>query len=317
MVDPTTKDIPVFSITRRRTTLKNRFRWLAVMFAGLMLIAAGCSSSDTDSNPLIPGNNNDANFQFIEEEVVSEQAFEGIELSLDLAGELIDSIPGAAPTRKRFYAEPAIENGTLVIESYSYSFQNNWHVFQVSGYVAIDFPVDTLDLTGIDSIQIMTDGVPQQVPDDFVNSFAFNAHFDVWSRTSSDSISADHQVTATLIDTSLIGIDADLGENIHFTRSDSLGSCDVDLANTFQATDIVMDFEGSGCPQSGTIVITTAVQFDCQGNQQNPWSLSLDGVWTITGTYDGQNENFTFTDGTNVWSASEPCGGSSPISSIF
>jgi len=149
----------------------NRFRWLATIFAGLMLIAAGCSSSDSDSNPLIPGNTNDANFQFVEEEVISNQAFEGIELSLDLSGELIDSIPGAIPVRGRFYAEPAIENGEIVIQSYSYSYQNDWHVFQISGFVAIDFPVDTLNLTGIDSIQVMFDGVPQQVPDDNTNSW--------------------------------------------------------------------------------------------------------------------------------------------------
>jgi len=114
-----------------------------------------------------------------------------------------------------------------------------------------------------------------------------------------------------------MGLDADLGENIHFTHSDSVGTCDVDLANTFQATDIVMDFEGGGCPQSGSIVVTTAIQFDCQGTQENPWSLSLDGLWTITGTYDGQNENFTFTDGTNVWTSSEPCGGGSQVRSLF
>jgi hypothetical protein len=294
----------------------NRFRWLAVICAGIMLIAIGCSSSDNESNPLVPGNSNDANFRFIEEEVVGEQVFNGIELSLDLAGELIDSIPGAAPARNRFYAEPAIENGTLVIESYSYTLQNNWHIFQVSGIVAVDFPVDTLNLTGIDSIQITADGVPQQVPDDFTNAFTFHAHFDVWSRSSSDSISADHQVTATLIDPALMNIDGDLAENIHFTHSDSVGTCDVDLANTFQASNIVLDFEGGGCPQSGFIVVTTAVAFDCRGNQSNPWSLSLDEVWTITATFDGSNESFTFTDGTNVWTAIEPCGGSA-VRSLF
>jgi hypothetical protein len=295
----------------------NRFRCLAAIIAGLMLVAAGCSSTDSDSNPLTPGDNNDANYQFIEQEVMGDLTFEGIGLSLDLAGTLIDSIPGAAPARPRFYAKPALDGGQLIIESYSYSYQNNWHIFQVDGIVAVDFPVDTFDLVGIDSIQVLSNSVPQQVPDESTDAFAFRAHFDVWSRTSSDSISAHHQVTADRVDTTAINLNADLNENIQFTHTDTAGSCDVLVANSFQATDIVMDFEGADCPQSGSIAITTSVQFDCQGNQSNPWSLSLDGVWTVTGTYDGVTENLTFSDGTNVWTKQESCGGSPGIRSIW
>lgn len=274
---------------------------------GLVLLS-GCESSDNPTTPLTPGNNNDANYQFVSEEVVDGQAFDGVDLSLDLTGSLVDSLSAGAPTRAHWAAKPALENGELVIQSYSYSLQGTWHVFQVTGFVALFSPVDTLDLVGLDSIQLLSNEVPITYPDETMDGFDYRLTFDVWSRTDIDSVSARHDVQMRLVDSATANINADMAENIRFHHADSLASCDVSLANTLQINDVTIDIENGGCPLSGTVVLTSAISLDCQGTGGN-FSTSVDGVWTIRGYFNGVTEDFTVTNGSAVWTSSEPCSG--------
>lgn len=281
---------------------------LALGLAAVAMVATGCSDSDTNSNPLTTGDNNDPDFQFVEQEVF-DIAFDGIDVSLELSMLLIDSIPGAAPTRLHHGADAAFE-GDLVITSYDYNYTNGWHVFQVTGYIAQAFPVDTFDLEGSNSIQILADGVPQVEPDETTDGFDYDADFDVWSRASSDSISGNHSVQVRMVEglTFMMEINGTLLETVRFTHSDQSGSCDVNVQSSLAASGIQMDFESDGCPLEGSVTASMSYTFDCQGGRDNPWALAGSGVWTVTGRYDGVNESYTFTNGTNVWTTSEPCG---------
>lgn len=287
-------------------------RFFAVLSSGVLLLLAACESSNNPAG-LTPGNNSDENFQFVSEEVVGDYSFQGVEIGLELSGALVDSIPGGSPVRGRWQAHPAYEDGELVIESYSYSLQGTWHVFQVSGYVAKYSPVDTFDLEAIDSIQLIADELPIVYPDSTMDGFNYKMQFDVWSRTNSDSVGGHHDVEVRLQDDLTGQLNALLAENIRFQHSDSIKTCDVSVANSFEATDVVIDLVGGGCPLGGSILLTSAISIDCQGSGGG-FSTSVDGVWSIHGAFNGVTENYTVSNGSTVWTHSEPCGSAGAMS---
>ena len=178
--------------------------WSAVALglAAMALVATGCSDSNDGNNPLNPGNLNDPDFQFVEQNIF-DGAFDGIDVTFELSAMLMDSIPGAAPTRPWVNAEAAID-GDFYLTSYSYNYINDWHVFQVGGYITDGFSGDTVDFTGTDSMQLIADGAPVQVPDSTMEGFDYRVHFDAWSRQSSDSLSGHHQMQIRLVDQTLI-----------------------------------------------------------------------------------------------------------------
>ena len=87
-----------------------------------------CSTSTTNSDTLLTGNNNDEGYNWVQSEVFSDQVYAGIDVSLEVSSSFIDSIPGATATRRHLVAESAVD-GDVVITSWSYSFGNDWHHF--------------------------------------------------------------------------------------------------------------------------------------------------------------------------------------------
>lgn len=180
-------------------------------------------------------------------------------------------------------------------------------MFQVTGFVAISSPVDTLDLVGVDSIQCLSNEIPIQAPDDTMDGFDYRLHFQLWSRSDSDSLAGHHDVRMRLVDSATANLNGELSENIRFQHSDSVATCDVSVANSFVANGVHINIGEDTCPLSGSIVLTSAISVDCQGTGGN-FSASVDGVWTIRGYFDGVTEDYTITDGSTLWTRSEPCG---------
>ena len=287
-------------------------RFMILAGLGVLLLLAGCESSNNPTS-LTPGDNSDENFQFVSEEVVDGYSYQGVEIGIDLSTSLVDSIPGSTAMRRLRQARPAYEDGEVVIESYSYSLQGTWHVFQVSGYVAKYSPVDTFNLEAIDSIQLVSNETPIVYPDSTMDGFDYRFQFDLWSRTNADSLAGHHEVEMRLQEDFTGLLNADLAENIRFQHSDSAKTCDVAVANSFQASDVVIDLVGGGCPLGGSILLTSAISIDCQGTGGG-FSTSVDGVWSIHGTYNGTTESYTVSNGSTVWTHSQPCGGPAAIS---
>lgn len=287
-------------------------RFLTVAVLGSLVLLAGCNSSNDDS-PLAPGSNTDENFQFVSEDVLGVHSFEGVELGLELSSTLVDSIPGASPSRRWRGPRPAIENGELVITSLSYVLQGTWHVFQVQGYVAGTNPVDTFDLEAVDSVQLIKDGSPILYPDSTMDGFDCRLTFDFWSRTTEDSVSGHHNVAVRLVDEFTLGLNAHVDENIQFQHSDSAKTCDAQVANSLVLTDVELDLSGAGCALLGDILLSSAISVDCQGTGGG-FSASVDGVWSIHAVFDGVTDSVTMSNGSNIWTYSEPCDSPAAIS---
>lgn len=290
--------------------MKKTYAILAMLIIGLLAIGISGCSSTTSSDPLTLGDNNDVNFQFVEQEVFSEEIYAGIDISMELSESFIDSIPGVLPTRRHFVAGAAAD---VVLSSLSYSWANGYHIFEFTGYVSEFGSTDTVDFSGIDSIQVFDNGQVQQVPDDNSDAFSFNAHFTALNRNGTDSLTGDHavQIAFDAVDPDLIIFDAQLDEAIAFSYTDSAqtSTCQVNVASSFTAVDVAMPTgTETDCPLDGTITVTVSLSMNCGGTGENPFALSIDGSWTAVGTFDGTNETFTITDGTNQWTSTEPCG---------
>lgn len=283
---------------------------LAMVIVGLLAVGiSGCSNIITSSDALDTGDNSNVNYQFVEQEIFSDEIYEGIDVSLDLTESLIDSIPGASPTRRHLIPAAA---GDAVLSSWSYTYANDWHIFTFVGTVTEAGSADTIDFTGIDSIQVFANGQVQQVPDDSSDAFNFRAHFTALNRNGTDSLDADHAVQVALddINPELITFDAQIDEAISFAYSDTAATCQVNVTSSLTAVDITMqETQGGGdCPLSGTLTVSLSLAMNCAGTGSNPFSLSIDGNWTAVGTFDGTSETFTISDGTNQWTSTETCG---------
>ena len=293
---------------------------LAMVITGLLAVGiSGCSNSITSGDALDTGDTSNVNYQFVEQEIFSDEIYSGIDVSLDITLSLIDSIPGASPTRRRLVPAAA---GDAVLSSWSYTFANDWHIFTFTGTVTESGSSEIIDFTGIDSIQVFANGQVQQVPDDSSDAFNFRAHFTALNRNGTDSLIADHAVQVALdaVNDSLITFNAQLNEAISFAYSDSAATCQVNVTSSFTAVDIkIMESQDeSGCPLDGTITISVSLSMTCGGTGDNPFSLSVDGSsWTAVGTFDGTNETFTISDGTSQWTSTEPCGSVQPARGLI
>jgi hypothetical protein len=275
---------------------------LACLLLALLSLFSACS--DTVTNSLPAGDPADADFQFVEDEV-SDQVFDGVDLSLQFSTELVDSIPGAAPLRPGMHVNAATYSA-LVFDSLSYSFTNDWHLFDFWGFAVSESLLDTVDVSGIDSIQILASGVPLQVPDESIDQISFRAHFSAANRAGTATRDGVHRIDISRTDplTEVTNIDGSAQEAISFVHTDTSGSCDIDVNVDFSANDVVIDFAGNDCPQSGSVSIALALSADCTGGGL---TLSIDGNWSVMGTYNGDIGNFTYSDGQNVWSGVDSC----------
>jgi len=289
------------------------FAGSACLLLGVVAVFSACSDNATD--PLPAGDPADPAFQFVEDEV-SDQVFDGVDLSLEFSTELVDSIPGASGIRTGMRVDAAAYSA-LVFDSLNYSFINNWHLFDFWGYAVSESLEDTVNVSGVDSIQILASGVPQQVPDSSTDQISFRAHFSAANRAGTATRNGVHRIDIRRDDpqTEVTNLDGSVQEAITFVHTDSGSSCDIAVNVDFTADNVVIDFAADGCPQSGTISIALALSADCGGGGL---TLSVDGNWSIVGTFSGDTSHFNYSDGQHVWSRVESCGpgGAQTIASL-
>ncbi len=131
----------------------------------------GCSSDDATDN-LIQGDTNSAEFQLIEN-IVGADAFEIAATAFDFSLDLIDSIPGATFSPKKALSGQALGTSTEIIlfDSLSYAWDGAWHVFSFAASAIDTIFFDTISVSGIDSLQTLSNGQSMQVPDTTMDEF--------------------------------------------------------------------------------------------------------------------------------------------------
>ncbi|KAA3636800.1 MAG: hypothetical protein DWP97_02015 [Calditrichaeota bacterium] len=301
-------------------------RYLLLTVFGLLslgLTIIGCDSSDSsnESNPLI-GDTSSENFQFVQDEV-GEGAFNTIGYSLDLSFDFIDQIPGAptSPKQKNLVSYSASDS-VQSNHQYTYDTLNGWHIFQFEATIYED--TDVISIAGTDSIQVTIDGDPMRYPDSTMNGIKIRNWFEFDVNSDDDAHGEGHHsydIDATQYEVDGTGsIDGMTEEYLSVYTADSNATCTLLVENNVTINDVILmvDSPDDGCPQSGSVVVSSGLSLNCTGNGEGGLSsLSIDGTWTMTAQFNGTSETYTFSDGTTTWTITEPCDDPQTISSPF
>ena len=273
----------------------------------------GCGSDDIVSN-LIQGDTNSSEFQAVEN-IVGTEGFEVIGNSFYLSLEILDSIPGSTFSPKKAISRQALGVGDeiFVFSSLSYAYDGVWHVFTLAASVIDTIYNDTINISGIDSVQILSGGQTLQVPDSTLDELRIRSHLNIAEVGESFLASLDHAITVTGITVEMISpvtINGTATESATGTDGDSTLVCDFTYGNTLTATNIVFLEGGTiACPTSGSISLTANINISCIGDLgAGVDTISVSGVWTATGVYASDGSvALTISDGTTVWNTTEPC----------
>ena len=273
----------------------------------------GCSTDDAVTG-LIQGDTNSIDFQ-LAENLVGADGLEAIGNSFDLSLDLLDSIPGATFSPKKAIARQALGGGDeiFVFDSLSYTYDGTWHVFTFAAFAIDTILFDTVSISGIDSIQTMSDGMPIQVPDSTLDELRIRSRLDISVSGGFFDASSVHAITVTGITVEMltpVTLNGTATETASGSYGDSSLTCDYSFSNSLTATNIMFAENGQiDCPTSGSVSMTATVDMTCIGDLgAGIDTVSVAGAWTATGVYASDGSvALTISDGTTVWNITEPC----------
>jgi len=291
---------------------------VSLVLVTVLAIFLGCSDSTTAPQM---GSLADPKFQAVQM-VVGEEATESVDKSLDLSFEFIDFIPGSSFVSKGSELRQALAGGNeiLVIDSFNYGYANGWHSFQFWAWVADTTSGDTVNVAGIDSLQVLNNGTPIQVPDSTVDELNIQAHFTVSVRNTNISGSSDHSLNITGITPELLNpvvINGSATESASGTFTDSNVVCDFTVGNSLASNDITTSIAGGTCPTSGSLHLTSAVDIFCTKTLQTGVdTVMVQGTWVVSAVFANNNITVTYQNGDTFWQYSTPCDvpAASPVS---
>lgn len=274
------------------------------LIMGVFLLAAGCSD-DKATTPGTPGDPNDPGFQFVDSVILGDQFMEGMGTMMEMSFMLMDSIPGALARNHNFRQANAAFS-SVVFDTLSYSYAGGWHVFYFEAYLTDIESTDTVDVVGIDSIQVLADGVPMTVPDSTANAIYFRAHVTVDTRVEAFSASMDHSfdLVADPTDPAVAIINGSALEAMGFTFEDSASVCDISVSNSISANNVKMNLDVGGCPEAGSITAMANLNMNCTGSL----TLNVDGTWNVGATFEGDLITVNISNGENYWTMTDTCG---------
>ncbi len=284
-----------------------KFGYLAVLLTPVLLLAvmAGCDSSGSSNNDLVPGDTTDAEYQFVSG-ILGDGLSETMNASISLTFDFWDSIPGATMAGKGSHQRLATQTDDVVVSEYSYSYGGGWHVFSFTGYVA-DF-ADTIDINGVDSVQFLVLGTPMQVPDSTVDELRIRLSFDMADRAGEISVAVNQSLDIDGITPSMltpVTVSGSLTESLLATFADTASSCSLDMSTTVNVNNVQAVLSGDNCPTSGTLSAVAALEMSCTGSDD--LALDVDGTWNLTAEFDGNLQHLTYSDGTTYWEVTEEC----------
>jgi hypothetical protein len=297
------------------------FTLAGLLLLGFALITlVGCD--DEDETVMQSGDPNDPGFQFVQDEVGSD-AFDNFGVDLNLSMALLESTLGGgsqSDTRNSALrkAVSALNGNAEIIISGSSNFeftQDGWYVFDFEALVVEDL-TDSLEIVGIDSVQILLDDVPVQWadPQPEIDELKAYAHVN-WMNNSDDSAGAHHrmQVLVEMVNSdSVVTVNAGIDDTLHTDWANDTESCELLIDRHIDLTDFVVlvgPNEADDCPQSGSAVVAAGIDLDCTGSGGlREWGV--EGAWSITAVVNGDGTvTVTASIGNTTWTVTEPIEG--------
>ena len=291
---------------------------LCTLLGSLLILMLGCDKDDdvtgNDNTTLTPEDSS-----MIEDALLGD-LFDTPLQSLEISLVLLDYLPEATMPKM---SNPAAALGTddevlIIIEASYQGYSEGWHIFNFHARVTDQFTLDTVDIVGTDSVQIIEDGAPVRYPGSgtVIEGLKECAHADWWTNT--DDTGAVHHRLEIDLDTSLTGdmlvtVNGTVDDYLNVHEEDDDWVCDIELGLDQVITDIVFNVDQeSDCPESGQIVQIVTIDIHCAGEGPNAGdTMDINGVWTVTATVNEGEDTvtITFSNGIISWTVVEPCDG--------
>lgn len=292
----------------------------AVLLLGLAVtLLPGCGDKDdqiTGDNNIL-GDTSSPEFQFVDQ-FLGGDPMDLTGHSFELTMSLFELIPPAGISgRGRVPAALAVSEDVLIIQGHTYNYAGGWHIFTFEAVVFDSFYQDTVvDVAGIDSFQVLVDGIPVQIPDSNFTGLNVRTHYNWSDRLWSESGASHHSLS---INEHVVGADTlmmvngSAHDSVSIDSLDEQGQCSLDLAVNQTLSNLMMALDSASCPTSGTLTSSVSIDLACQGIGADYESLNVNGTWTMSATIDGDNITVSFSDGTTTWTTTETCGGTDGV----
>ncbi len=203
----------------------------------------------------------------------------------------------------------------IIINGAVYSFSDGWHIFDFEATIINQRNNDTVDVVGTDSVQLLENGLPVEIPNESteMDGLKARAHAD-WDLRPHGSNHGDiHRAVDIILEVvgadTIIEIDGSAHDTLLLYGDWNNGTCNIDVTLDQTITDLRVYAEGpQDCPISGYVSIITSLDVLYVGAGEDPDTLSISGNWHVTATVnDDSSITFTFSNGTVSWTVTQPC----------
>lgn len=284
---------------------------LLSLWAVVGIIGCGDDSATGSGNLVVDSTN-----FIVVDDILGDGYFSSAFESMELSFALLDSIPVQAAPRKALFSSFAASSDSIVISSISqYTFSNGWHIFDFDGTTYDPTTQITSAVTGVDSIQVIEDGIAVQYPqgEEFIDGLKLRAHVlwqtDPVQNTGSFHHSLDIEFVRTDLSTTII-ISGSATDTVHASFAEFGIDCALD-ASMDQTITSLTTTTGEQCPTAGTVDMSASIDFACTDTANigsSIDSLTISSQWHITATVnDDSSVTVHYSDNTSQWTVTEPC----------
>lgn len=274
-----------------------------------VFIFSGCSDNPTKTE----GSLTDEEFVLMDQilnETMQNYNVETLRLALDLT----DSVAEMGGAGKPLFNLHKANDDVLDITELSYTYQNYWHVYQVSAKITASAgeETDSLIMSGVDSLRFRADGTPSQYPvEDTTDEVNIRQHYNIEAYGSlGGTFDFSHHalidITGEHFDLDIFTLAGAVSDSVEIDFEDYEGlTCDIFLNSGQSYDDVVINGELE-CPESGKSSVTAIVDMACS---DSTGSFSADGTWTAAYTFYGDSVSVVVESGNTRWTYTEDCYG--------
>jgi hypothetical protein len=288
---------------------------LAMAIIAAFIFVIGCSDDDDKGTGLT--HEVDPYDSVVVEDLIDQDAMMTSMKSLEISFELFDTLVSMYGGLAKPLPEPKSlgANELSITSIISYEYLNGWHIFEFEATVSEYY--DTVHIAGIDSLQIIAEGVPVAEPNEMtvVEAFRERAHA-WWETTLALENGAVHHALDLGIDYLELDTILTISGSVHDTTygggEDEYGYCGgrITMDQTVTNLQVSTTMSEYDCPLDGSIVVVATLNIECANYEEPPDVWSVNGTWTFTATVNDNNTvTFSYTDGFASWTVTESCGG--------
>jgi hypothetical protein len=260
---------------RRANFMKRMFLLsLAAVFGLALILSSGCDENQNDTG-LESQTVNDVDTSFMnsffgEDEIFS-PADQSAELSLALIGHQFGISPSSKKGTSGIHALQGEDVEITITAVNNYTYSNGWHIWSFEATVVNLVELDTSDVSGIDSVQILENGVPIQLPTDStaLDGLKARAHVNWTQRQTTNQGFSHHRVDFDL-DTvgadTIVTINGSVDDTLNVNETGEMGMCQIDVTIDQTITDLQFFTDSTNandCPLGGQINSTTTLDVLC------------------------------------------------------